>query len=224
MTAPETMAGRVRLEPKLLIMPALAFRVARSPAFTGRPSVLVAQGLSWCGDVALMGQGRRPFLVGLSSFLAAHVAYASAYRARSTAGVWDTPQRRGIAAAGGAAALAMAVAAFRRDRVLLAPVAVYGTTLASTVAAAAAVDSEQGRRRILTGASLFFLSDLLIGVREFVGGKDSTALQTAVTATYAIGQWCIADGMVTRHIASRSTPDVVTNRARTAAWGGGPKR
>ena len=90
----------------------------------------------------------------------------------------------------------MAVVAAREDRVLALPVAAYGATLTTMVAAAAAVDTDRGRGRLVAGASLFLLSDTLIGVRRFLLGDRTEALETAVMASYAVGQWCISDGML----------------------------
>src|SRR4051794_8059233 len=159
---------RAGMAGKPLLMPALAARFVRAPRAPGFRRVLAAQTLSWGGDLALMGEGRRPFLAGLSSFLAAHVAYVSAYRSRSSAPVLGTPGRRGIVLAGTLLASGMGLAAAREDRALALPVAAYGATLATMVAAAAAVDADQGRGRVLAGAALFLLSDALIGVRMFL--------------------------------------------------------
>ena len=123
-----------------MVMPALAARTATGPRGPGSRRVLAAQALSWGGDLALLGAGRGRFLGGLTSFLAAHVAYTSALRTRSSEPILGTPGRRRFLAAGVAAASGMALAAGRDDRGLALPVAGYGVTLATMVAAAAAVD------------------------------------------------------------------------------------
>ncbi len=173
---------------KPLLMPVLAAR-------GGPGAVTAAQAFSWGGDVALMGEGRRQFLAGLCSFLGAHVAYVAAFRARSSVPLLASPGRRRLVAAGGAAAAGMAVAAARQDRALALPVAAYGATLATMVAAAAAIDHDRGRGRVLAGASLFLLSDTLLGVRTFLVGDRAPALDGAVMATYTAAQWCVAEGM-----------------------------
>jgi uncharacterized membrane protein YhhN len=178
-----------------LVMPALAARTATGPRGLGLRRVIAAQGLSWGGDLALMGPGRGRFLTGLTSFLGAHVAYASALRARSSEPLLGTPGRRRFLAAGAAAASGMALAAAREDRAVALPIAGYGLTLVTMVAAAAAVDPDRGRGRLLTGASLFLVSDTLIGVRRFVLPDRAAGLDTAVLATYVAAQWCLADGM-----------------------------
>jgi uncharacterized membrane protein YhhN len=176
-----------RLVTKPLLMPALALR-------GGPPAVLAAQAGSWAGDVALMREGRRPFLAGLCSFLAAHVAYVVAFRGRSSEALLGTPGRRRAVGAGGAVALGMAAAAAREDRAFALPVAAYGGTLATMAAAAAAVDPDRGRGRVLAGALLFLLSDSLLGARTFLLHDRVPALEGAVMATYTAAQWCLADG------------------------------
>ena len=178
-----------------LVMPALAARTAKGPRGPGFRRVLAAQGLSWGGDLALLGGGRGRFLTGLTSFLVAHVAYTSALRTRSSEPLLGTPGRRRFLAAGAAAASGMALAAAREDRAVALPVAGYGVTLATMVTAAAAVDADRGRDRLLTGAALFLVSDTLLGVRRFVLSGRGEGLDSAVVATYAAAQWCLADGM-----------------------------
>ena len=178
-----------------LVMPALAARTATGPRGVGSRRVLAAQALSWGGDLALLGAGRGRFLTGLTSFLGAHLAYTSALRSRSSEPMLGTPGRRRFLAAGAAAASGMALAAARDDRAVALPVLGYGVTLATMVAAAAAVDPDRGRAQLLTGASLFLVSDTLLGVRRFVLLDRAEHLDTAVLATYVAAQWCIGEGM-----------------------------
>ena len=180
---------------KPLLMPALGARLLGGPRSPGFRRVLLAQVFSWGGDLALNGRTRGCFLAGLGSFLAAHVAYISAYRSRSTAPVAGTPGRRTILASGGAASAGVGLLAGRTDRTLAAPVTAYGITLSTMVAAAAAIDAEQGRRRVLAGAVLFMASDGLIAVRRFVAHDRGDLLGLAVMATYVGAQWCITEGM-----------------------------
>jgi uncharacterized membrane protein YhhN len=179
---------RARVVTKPLLMPALAAR-------GGPGAVTVAQAGSWAGDVALMREGRRPFLAGLCSFLVAHLAYVAAFRGRSSVSLLGSLGRRRALGAGGVVAIGMAAAAAREDRAVALPVAAYGATLATMAVAAAAVDPDQGRGRVLVGASLFLLSDSLLGARTFLLRERVPALDGAVMATYTAAQWCIAEGM-----------------------------
>ena len=194
--APRAWRRPARLFCRAVFMPALVARSLGVPWRPGARRLLAAQALSWGGDLALSRRERVPFLLGLASFLAAHVAYVSAYRCRSSQRLLASPARRGVVATGSALGAAMAVAAAREDRTLALPVAAYGATLATMVAAATAVDADRGRGRLVAGASLFLLSDTLIGVRRFLLHDRTEALETAVMATYAAGQWCISDGML----------------------------
>jgi uncharacterized membrane protein YhhN len=186
---------RARHVTKPLLLPLLAARVAVGPAAAGPRRTLAAQALSWGGDVALLGDGRRAFVTGLGSFLGAHVAYISAFRGRSSVPLLATPGRRRVLAGGAVAAVGMGLVAGRRDRSLAVPVAVYGVTLVSLLTAAAAVDPDRGRAQVLAGASSFVVSDTLIGVRRFVLDGPRPALDGAVMATYAVAQWCLCEGL-----------------------------
>jgi uncharacterized membrane protein YhhN len=194
--AGSTRHRRLRLLTKPLLMPTLATTLMA--ADRSDPAVrrtLAAQALCWGGDVALMGSGRRPFLGGLASFLAAHLGYVAAFRSRSSASLLSTRSGRAALTAGAVLAPTMALAARRRDPRLAAPVAAYGLVLATMVAASAAVPAERGGRRILTGTTLFLLSDTLLAVRKFVLDDRSPALESAVMATYTSGQWFISEGV-----------------------------
>ena len=177
-------------------MPALAARTATGPRDSGSRPVLAAQGLSCPAYLALLGPGRGRFLTGLTSFLAAHVAYTSALRSRKPSepllarrdDVASSPPVR-------PRPRGMALAAAREDRAVALPVAGYGVTLMTMVAAAAAVDADRGLGQLLTGASLFLASDTLLGVRRFLLPDRAEGLDTAVVATYVAAQWCLGDGM-----------------------------
>ncbi|CAI9414365.1 lysoplasmalogenase [Nocardioides sp. T2.26MG-1] len=183
---------RARLVTKPLLMPALAARSASGPGLLG------AQAFSWGGDLALLGKGRGPFLAGVASFFAAHVSYIAVFRSRSSEPVLATPGRRRFLATGGVLASGMALAAAREDRALGVPVGVYGVALATMVASAATIDPDRGRDRVLRGAVLFLVSDVVLGVRDFLVGEEGAAaraLEGVVMGTYTAGQWCLADGL-----------------------------
>lgn len=189
---------RVRRLTKPMLMPTLAMRLVIEPSTPGRDMALAAQALSWGGDVALMREDRRTFLLGVGLFLAAHGGYVSAFRRRSSTALTGSSGRRRALGAGFVAALAMAGAASRQDPTLGPPVAAYGMTLATMVTAAAAVDTERGRAWVLTGASLFLVSDGLLGVGRFVVRRHVPVLDGAVMATYTAAQWCIGEGIALR--------------------------
>ena len=189
---------RLRWLTKPLLMPALAATLLT----TGRDDAAVrrtvaAQALCWGGDIALMGSGRRPFLAGLGAFLGGHVAYLGAFRARSSTSLLGTPAGRAALGAGAVLAPTMGLAARRTDPRLAVPVAAYGLVLATMVAASASVAPERGGSRILTGTTLFLVSDTLLAIRTFVLSEQSPALDSAVMATYTAAQWFISDAVAT---------------------------
>jgi len=115
-----------------------------------------------------------------------------------------TPARRGTTGLKSAAALwtltapPMAFAAGRKDPAMRIPIAAYATALATMFATSTLLDPgmpRRHRRKIVLGTSLFLLSDTILGVQEFLLEESSPALESAVMATYAAGQWFIADGV-----------------------------
>ncbi len=194
-----TTARRLRYLTKPALMPTLA-AATRAAAPQGRPDrgLSTAQVLSWGGDVALLGQGEKPFLAGLGSFFGAHLAYISTLALRGER-VTVAPNP-GVKAALGlwlTTAPAMTFAARRTDHDLAAPVAAYATALAAMFATAARLDpalSRTGRRAVQAGAALFLLSDTVLGVQQFVLRRKVPALETVVMATYTAGQGLIAAG------------------------------
>jgi len=182
---------------KPLLMPALAAGLAASSSLGDRAvrRTVVAQALSWGGDVALMAPGRWPFLAGLGSFLGAHLAYVGAFRALPAEPLLGSPARRAALAGGAGLAAGMGVAARRNDRRLAGPVVAYGLVLTTMAVTSATLPAGPGRRRVLAGTSLFLLSDSLLGAGRFLLDDAPPALDAAVMATYTAGQWCIAAGI-----------------------------
>ncbi|HET9500490.1 MAG TPA: lysoplasmalogenase [Marmoricola sp.] len=164
-----------------------------------RRGTLAAQAFSWGGDVALLNSGRRAFLCGVGAFFAAHVGYISAFlSARDRDRTISNPGATAAVASWLLLAPVMSVAAGRRDPRLRLPIALYAGALASMFATSTMLNRDiptAARRRIVSGSSLFLLSDTLLGIREFLLDDDSPMLDSAVMATYTAGQWLIADGV-----------------------------
>lgn len=129
--------------------------------------------LSLVGDVALLYEGNRAFVAGLSAFLLAHLAFAVAFL---------TGIEPGLPPAWIAAPLVAGLAYFGwllpRTGRLRAPVAVYGLALLAMVVAAAMRPGSLA----LTGAGLFLLSDSALAYRRFV--RPFPGAQALVLATY----------------------------------------
>lgn len=189
-------ARRLHYVAEPLLMPVLAATLVEGSR--GGPvvrQVLAAQGMSWGGDVALMGRSERQFLAGVGSFFGAHVAYVAAFRALGAGSPTATTSGRGVLALSTVLVPANAVLAGRRDARFGGPVGVYGLVLSAMAANAAVLPVSPGRGRIRAGAALFLLSDSLIGAQQFLRDEPHPALESAVMATYTTGQWLISDGV-----------------------------
>lgn len=194
-------ARQARYVTKPLLMPVLA--AGRQPADDGgrrglTRGVHTAQLFSWGGDVALLGGSRTSFLVGVASFLAAHLSYIRGFRSvRDDDAGMSAPGVKVGTATWAVAAPIVAGAAGRRDPTLRAPVAVYSAVLSAMFATSTMLDRSMptsARGRIVAGTSLFLLSDSLLAVQRFLRSEPSAALESAVMVTYTTGQWLIADG------------------------------
>ena len=198
-------ARRLRYLTKPALMPVLA---AATRQAGGNRRTTAAQVLSWGGDVALLGTSDRAFVGGLGSFLGAHLAYLSALAPQGER-VTVRPNG-GVRAALGlwaAAAPAMALAARRQDKELTAPVAAYATALTTLLATTARLRPDlslRGRRTTQAGATLFLVSDTLLGIQTFVLRKHSPTLERAVMATYTAGQGLLAAGATQLQVEPRT--------------------
>lgn len=138
----------------------------------GGPLLLVAAlALSAAGDAFLAQEGERPFLLGLASFLAAHILYVPLFL--SVGGGMDIlawqPWRIAIALAAvvGAVVLMRRLLPAAGPRMRL-PVAIYAAAILAMTLAAATVPSPI----ILIGALLFVLSDSLLAIGRFLLAAD----------------------------------------------------
>ncbi|WP_162599764.1 lysoplasmalogenase [Nocardioides solisilvae] len=200
-------ARRARLVLKPTLMPVLtaAFVSAtrgpdrRAGTRLLRTGTVAAQALSWGGDVALLGSGKRPFLAGLGSFLGAHVAYLAAFG--SVRGEHREHDVAGVEVALGAwlvLAPGMAAAAGRQDHALRGPVAAYATVITAMPAASRVLDPalpREARRRVRAGTALFLLSDTVLGLQRFALRDPHPVVGSVVMSTYTAGQGLIAAGV-----------------------------
>lgn len=175
---------RARRLTKPALMPTLMAAVLAGGERTGEapadPMMLAGLGLSWAGDVALLGEGEGPFTVGLGSFLVAHLFYVAALRRRHSGVVrrhWP------MAAIYGLSWCVLNAVLWRRTGKLRAPVLVYGTTL--TAMALAALDT--GCPETAIGGAAFLLSDSILALDTF-GVVQLPAADAMVMATYTAAQ------------------------------------
>lgn len=175
---------RARRLTKPALMPTLMAAVLaggkRTSEAPADPMMLAGLGLSWAGDVALLGEGEGPFTVGLGSFLVAHLVYLAVLRRRHAGFVrrhWPT------AAIYGLSWCVLNAVLWRRTGKLRVPVLVYGTTL--TGMALAALDT--GCPETAIGGAAFLLSDSILALDTF-GVVQLPAADAMVMATYAAAQ------------------------------------
>ncbi|MCB2222874.1 MAG: lysoplasmalogenase [Actinobacteria bacterium] len=143
---------------------ALALASGASDTTYGR-WVLAALALAWVGDVALSIDLRPMFAAGLGAFLAAHVAFLGAF------GDLGIRAIAAVVAAGILAAVAAAVGRWLLPHVprgLRPPVIAYLVVITAMVAAAVGASSGGAPWPVLTGASLFYVSDLFVARDQFV--------------------------------------------------------
>ena len=180
---------RARRVTKPALMPLLAADLARSDDSDGtKKLVLAGLGLSWLGDVALLGKGERALPSGLGAFLAAHGCYLAAFTKRRRGGVRNAPW---AVAAYALTWAGLNAVLFPRTGRLRLPVIVYGTALAAM--AVAALDTDEPS--VAAGGAAFFLSDSILALRTF-GEAKSPIADSAVMLTYTTAQALIAHGMV----------------------------
>ena len=132
------------------------------------PAQLLLLGLvlSLVGDVLLIPKGsKRAFLLGLGSFLLAHVAYALAFVARGVDGetVLVACALLGVACV----PLARWLFSHVRGR-MRPPVAGYVVAITAMVALAVGAVGDGARVTLAIGAVLFYLSDLCVARERFV--------------------------------------------------------
>lgn len=146
---------------KLLASSAFVLLALACGARASRYGILVLAGLvlSWFGDAFLIGTSQRWFLLGLFSFLAAHVAYVAAF---VTAGV---DRRWLLAAAVPIAVIAAGVLYWLEPGLppeLAWPVRAYTAVIGLMVVTALGTLGAGATPLIAVGACLFFLSDLSV--------------------------------------------------------------
>ena len=165
---------------------ALALRAGALDSVFGK-LILAGLGLSWCGDMLLIGTSEAFFLGGLVAFLLAHLAYVSAFIAHGYRRSWA------IAAAIPITVIAIAVWAWLEPYTaanLSIPVRAYIAVISLMVIFAIGTRGEAGSWLIVVGATLFFLSDLSVAALRIV--QTDIATYVVGLPFYFAGQVCLA--------------------------------
>ncbi len=149
--------------------------------------VLAALALSWLGDVFLLSSKPRPFLLGLASFLLAHVAYAVAFVAFGQRLAWS------LAVLAALALPAFFVLRWLRPHLppaMRLPVQAYVAVISGMMALAAGTFAAGAHPILPVGAAAFYLSDLTVARDRFVApGFVNRAIGLPL---YYISQLCLA--------------------------------
>jgi uncharacterized membrane protein YhhN len=127
--------------------------------------VLLALLLSWIGDLALTGSTEKLFLVGLASFLLAHVAYISAFAFAGVNLKWMLGALLPIAL------ISLAASSWFAPYVpadLIIPVRVYTVVISLMVIYAFGARGKGAPVLVPLGAVLFYFSDLSVAAGQFV--------------------------------------------------------
>lgn len=125
--------------------------------------MLVGLALSWFGDLFLTYHGRTPFVAGLASFLAGHVAFVIAFINRGL----DDGVYLLLAAVVVAAIPVMRWLMPTVPKELKAPVVAYIGVISAMVATAGATNMADTDWRIPIGALAFYLSDIFVARDRF---------------------------------------------------------
>ena len=191
-------AHRARVLTKPLLMPTLMASLVTDPRAAGSPlrtSTLAAQAAGWGGDLALMGDGPRSFVVGSRAFGVGHAAYMAGFlRQRSD---FPLPGPKAVAGLWAVTAPRMVIGAARLHPTLGPTIAGYSAMLAGTAAAATQLDlalPRSARTATLLGAGVFMLSDSVLGTRRFLLKNPPPRLESVVMATYTLAQLLLSEG------------------------------
>lgn len=127
-------------------------------------TLLVGLVLSWWGDLFLLGSGDMNFLLGLVSFLLAHVAYSTAFLVAGVRPVWLA----GGALAVAAVSIPIARWLFPHVGEMFYPVLSYTLVISAMLALALGTLGRSRSWWLVAGALLFYISDIFVARQRFV--------------------------------------------------------
>ena len=151
--------------------------------------VFAGLALSFVGDLFLIGLSQRNFLLGLMSFLLAHIAYVTAF---VTAGLDRKWVLRAAVPVIAIAALVLLWISPHVAPYLATPVYIYTAVISLMVIAAFGARGAGASRLIVAGALMFFVSDLSVAAQRIIE-LDFPTIIWGLPLYYA-GQLCLALG------------------------------
>ncbi len=155
---------------------------------TGR-IVFVGLALSFCGDMFLIGQSQRDFLLGLLSFLLAHIAYVTAFVTAGLNRKWTVRAAVPVIAV---SALVLVWISPNVAPYLATPVYVYTAVISLMVITAFGARGAGASKLIIAGALLFYVSDLSVAAQRIIQSDFPTIIWGL--PLYYAGQLCLALG------------------------------
>ncbi len=182
-------------------MPVLVFHLASSAPVTNRTYIIAGLTLSWLGDIFLMFESYRSFffILGLGSFLLAHVAYILYFRSIQSAAP-SLLSRHPITILL-VAVYSVGLFFFLRPHLgdLQLPVLGYaiviGCMLLGSIHIYRKVNSPSNQY-FLWGAGLFVLSDSILALDKFYAPVPLAGVW--IMLTYCAAQFFIVTGVTTR--------------------------
>jgi uncharacterized membrane protein YhhN len=154
--------------------------------------MLLAFFFSMLGDIFLMFEGEKFFMMGLGSFLITHLLYIFIFRKEGKQPNWLS--RIAIAI------FSIIMLLFIKDQLpmgLFIPVIVYMTAISiMAMSAAERATNARSYQTLLIGALLFMVSDALIALDKFAYTIPFRTL--FVMGTYVLAQYLIANGYLWR--------------------------
>jgi uncharacterized membrane protein YhhN len=149
--------------------------------------ILLGLSLSWFGDMFLIGESRQLFLAGLAAFLLAHLAYVAAFIVHGISRRWLYVALLPVAIV---AALVFSWLSPHVPADLALPVRAYTVVISAMVVLAIATRGAHGSLLIVSGALLFYFSDLSVAAQRLL----QTDMATYVWGLpfYFAGQLCLA--------------------------------
>ncbi len=180
---------------KLVASSAFLLLAVSAGALASRYGTLLLAGLalSWFGDAFLVGTSRRWFLLGLSGFLLAHIAYITAF---VTAGI---DRRWILGAVAPVVFIAAGVLLWLQPYLppeLIWPVRAYTAVISVMVITAFGTLGAGATPLIATGACLFYLSDLSVAALRFT--EPSFPTYVFGLPLYYTAQICLALSIAAR--------------------------
>ena len=185
---------------KLIASTAFIVAAAAAGARQSRYGRLVLAGLllSWFGDAFLIGTAQRWFLLGLVSFLCAHVAYITAFITLGVERRWTLSSAAVIVFV---AALVLAWLAPYLPLGLVWPVRIYTAVISLMVITAFGTLGAGASPLIVAGAVLFYISDLSVAAMRFTEPLFATYIFGL--PLYYAGQLCLALSVATTRTEAR---------------------